>query len=206
MYQCLLNNKPFLEAERVIDEYVKGWPEGGNNRIESQYIVIRQSDKSFTDNRQKDIEKENFIKECTQYAISVFENYGPEDSVEGLVNKISEFTKDINLAWELFWFIPAIYCRLVLSGPNYTDTVILVLPDDRRIFGKLYDYEAYVVGVDIVIKKLQDNQSQENIKKILFLSEEFKALQKLLKEGSNAKDLQPVPMVLMAPRSYIVSD
>lgn len=206
MYQCLLNNKPFLEAERVIDEYVKGWPEGGDNRIESQYIVIRQSDKSFTDNRQKDIEKENFIKECTQYAISVFENYGPEDSVEGLVNKISEFTKDINLAWELFWFIPAIYCRLVLSGPNYTDTVILVLPDDRRIFGKLYDYEAYVVGVDIVIKKLQDNQSQENIKKILFLSEEFKALQKLLKEGSNAKDLQPVPMVLMAPRSYIVSD
>ncbi len=206
MYQCLLNNKPFLEAERIIDEYAKGWPESDNNMIESQYIIIRQSDKSFMDNRQKDIDNENFMKECTKYAISVFENYGPKDSVEGLVNKVAEYTKDINLAWEFFWFIPAIYCRLVLSGPNYTDTVILVLPDDRRIFGKLYDYEAYVAGVDIVIKKLQENQSQENIQNILFLSDEFKALQKLLKEGSNAQDLQPVPMVLMAPKSYTVSD
>ena len=153
-----------------------------------------------------DIENENFMKECTQYAITVFESYGPQDSVEGLVNKIAEFTKDMNLAWEFFWFIPAIYCRLVLNGPNYTDTVILVLPDDRRIFGKLYDYEAYVVGVDIVIKKLQENQSKESIQKILFLSDEFKALQKLLNEGSKAQDLQPIPMVLMAPKSYTVSD
>jgi len=67
MYQCLLNNKPFLEAERILDEYVKQLP-AGNNVIEMQYIIIRQSDKSYNENRQKDIEYENFMKECAEYA------------------------------------------------------------------------------------------------------------------------------------------
>jgi len=205
MYQCLLNNKPFLEAERILDEYVKQLP-AGNNVIEMQYIIIRQSDKSYNENRQKDIEYENFMKECAEYAISVFGNYGPEDSVEGMVNKIAEFTKDINIAWEFFWFIPAIYCRTVLFGPNYTDTVIMVLPNDKRIFGKLYDYETYVIAVEVVLKKLQENQDQKEIEKILSLSDECKALNKMLKQGSRPEDLQPVPMVLMAPASYAVPD
>jgi len=206
MYQCLLNNKPYLEAERVLDEYMKQLPAGNSNMIEMQYIIIRQSDKSYNENRQKDIEHENFMKECAEYAISVFANYGPEDSVEGLVNKIAEYTKDVNVAWEFFWFIPAIYCRTALYGVNYTDTVIMVLPDDRRIFGKLYDYETYVIAVDVVLKKLQENQSQKEIEKILLLSDEYKALQKMVKEGSNLQDLKPVPMFLMAPANYTVSD
>jgi len=123
-----------------------------------------------------------------------------------MVNKIAEFTKDINIAWEFFWFIPAIYCRTVLFGPNYTDTVIMVLPNDKRIFGKLYDYETYVIAVEVVLKKLQENQDQKEIEKILSLSDECKALNKMLKQGSRPEDLQPVPMVLMAPASYAVPD
>lgn len=206
LYQCNLNNRPFLEAERILDEYVKQLPSGRGNSVEMQYIIIRQSDESYNENRQKDIEYENFLKECAEYAISVFEDYGPEDTVEGLVNKIAEFAKDFNIAWELFWFIPAIYCRVVMQGVSYADTVILVLPDERRFFGKLYDYETYLAAVDVVLKKLQENQSKSKIEKILFLSEEFKALQKMLKEGSDPKDLRPVPMVLMAPLSYNVID
>lgn len=206
MYQCLLNNKPFLEADRILEEYVKGWTANNTYMVEIQYIVIRQSDKSWNENKEKDIENESFMKKCAQYAIGVFESYGPDDNIEGLVNKIAEFTKDLNLAWEFFWFIPAIYCRLILSGPNYPDTVVMVLPDDRKIFGKLYDYESYVIGVDVVIQDLQTNKSQENIQKVLLLSDEFKALQKALSEGSKPEDLQAIPMVLMVPRNYVVND
>ncbi|OPZ92996.1 MAG: hypothetical protein BWY74_01330 [Firmicutes bacterium ADurb.Bin419] len=206
MFQCLLNNKPFYEAERILGDYVKDWPENKSYMAQMQYIIIRQSDKSWNENREKDIENDKFMKSCAEYAISVFENFRPEDSVEGLVNKIAEFTKDINLAWEFFWFIPAIYCRMLLRGPKYTDTVVLVLPDDRRIFRKLYDYEAYVVGVDAVIQSLQTNEDKEKIQKVLFLSEEFKSLQQAVSSGNNPENLQSIPMVLMAPLSYIYKD
>lgn len=205
-YQCLLNNKPFLEAERIIEEYIKGWPASNSYMAEMQYIVIRQSDKSWNESREKDIEKENFDKKCAEYAISVFEDYSPDDNVEGLINKIAEFTKDINMAWEFYWFIPAIYCRVLLGGPKYSDTVVLVLPDDRKIYKKLYDFESYVIGVDVVLQRIQTNQNQEKFQKVLFLSDEFKALQQALAGGSRPQDLQAVPMVLMAPLSYVVKD
>lgn len=206
MYQCLINNKPFYEAERILEQYVKDWPSSNTYMAQMQYIIIRQSDKSWNENREKDIENEKFMKSCAEYAIEVFENFKPEDSVEGLVNKIAEFTKDINLAWEFYWFIPAIYCRILLRGPKYTDTVVLVLPDDRRIFRKLYDYESYVIGVDVVIQKLQTNADKEKVQKLLFLSEEYRSLQQALSSGNKPEDLQAIPMVLMAPLSYTVKD
>ncbi len=204
IFQCLLNNKPFYEAERMLGDYIKDWPDNNSYMAQMQYIMIRQSDKSWNENREKDIENEKFMKSCAEYAISVFENFRPEDSVEGLVNKIAEFTKDINLAWEFYWFIPAIYCRMLLRGPKYTDTVVLVLSDDRRIFRKLYDYETYVIGVDAVIQSLQANNDKEKIQKVLFLSEEFRSLQQALSSGNKPEELQAIPMVLMAPVNYIV--
>lgn len=206
MFQCLLNNKPFYEAERILEEHVKGWTKTNSYMAQMQYIVIRQTDKSWNENREKDIEYEKFMKSCAEYAISIFEDFKPEDSAEGLVNKIAEFTKDINLAWEFYWFIPAIYCRMLVRGPKYTDTVVLVLPDDRRIFRKLYDYEAYVIGVDAVIQSLQMNKDKEKVQKVLFLSDEFKSIQQALNSGHKPEDLHAVPMVLMAPVNYILED
>lgn len=205
-YQCLLNNKPFLEAERILDEYVQGLPADNSIMLEMQYIIIRQSDESYNENIQKDIEHENFMKECAEYAIGVFENYGPEDSIEGLINKIAEYAKDFNAAWEFLWFIPAIYCRAVLQGVMYTDTVIQILPEGKRVINKLYDYETYLIAVDVVLKKLQENQDPQKIEKILLLSDEYKALQKMVKEGSDPKDLRPVPMVFVTPSTYTVLD
>lgn len=173
-------------------------------REETKEGKLEDTDKSLNGDREKDIEKENFMKKGAEYAISVFENYEANDNVLGLVNKIAEFTKDINLAWEFFWFIPAIYLRTVLNGPKYTDTVILVMPDNRNISGKLYDYKSYVIAVDVVLQSLQMKKSQEQIQKVLFLSEEFKALQQAISNGSKPEDLEAKPMVLMAPVNYVV--
>lgn len=165
---------------------------------------LEDTNKSLDGDREKHIEKENFMKKCAEYAISVFENYKADDNVLGLVNKIAEFTKDVNLAWEFFWFIPAIYLRTVLNGLKYTDTVILVMPDNRNISSKLYDYKSYVIAVDVVIQSLQMKKSQEQIQKVLFLSEEFKTLQQAISNGSKPEDLEAKPMVLMAPVNYVV--
>jgi hypothetical protein len=163
---------------------------------------LEDTDKALDGDKEKDIEKENFMKKCAEYAISVFESYEADDNVLGLVNKIAEFSKDVNLAWEFFWFIPAIYLRTVFYDIKFTDTVVLVMPDNRNIRSKLYDYKSYVIAVDVVLQSFQMKKTQEQIQKVLFLSEEFKEIQKTINNGSKPQNLEAKPMFIMAPVDY----
>lgn len=163
---------------------------------------LADAGKALNVNKEMDIEKEIFMKKCAEYAISVFESYEADDNVLGLVNKIAEFSKDVNLAWEFFWFIPAIYLRAVFNDIKFTDTVVLVMPDNSNIRSKLYDYQSYVIAVDVVLQSLQMKKTQEQIQKVLFLSEEFKEIQKGMNNGSKPQNLETKPMFIMAPVDY----
>lgn len=144
-----------------------------------------------------------FIKGCAAQAVSVLENYSDNDNEQDLINRIAEYTKDYNLAWELYCFIPAIYCRLFFREPKYPDTVTLVMPDKRKLDVKLQEFESFKIAIEAVIEGLESDKDDDKIEKILFLSPDFHALNKAVnKEGNQMKDVKFSPMVLIAPEGY----
>lgn len=45
--ECTLNNEPFYEANKKMEQYAKEWEIAGNFKGEKQYIIIRQYDKTL---------------------------------------------------------------------------------------------------------------------------------------------------------------
>ncbi|HEX9058610.1 MAG TPA: hypothetical protein VF941_00355 [Clostridia bacterium] len=144
-----------------------------------------------------------FIKWCAGQAVNVLENYSDDDNEQDLINRIAEYTKDYNLAWELYCFIPAIYCRLFFREPKYPDTVTLVMHDTRKLDVKLQEFESFKIAIEAIIEALENDKNDDKIEKILFLSPDLHALNKAVnKEGNQMKDVKIFPIVLNAPKGY----
>lgn len=202
--QCLFNNKPFPEADRIMENYVKVWNTENKFKGEKQYIIIRQCDKTWNEYGIKESNNNKFIKECAEHAIKVLEDRNENENEEALINRIADFTKNTNLAWELYCFIPSIYCRIIFREADYSDMVTIIMPDGRKINLELNGFKSYTAAQEAVIESLQSDKDEKKIKNVLFLSADVKVLNSAVMGGSKMEDLQFTPLQLFAPEGYVI--
>ncbi|WP_019639322.1 hypothetical protein [Paenibacillus fonticola] len=143
-------------------------------------------------------DRENELNTIIDLAIEVMAN--PEyESTEEIIRQIAGITKDETLAWELYCFIPAVYCRFIIKKVTYSDEFITMFPDGSRVTNLLSNQRTYQAIQDTVRSKFRGNMSDEQIQHIMYQSAELNAINNALHNGSALGDLMLGPMVLIAP-------
>lgn len=196
--QCTFNNEPFYEANEKIENYAQSWDSYNEFKGEKQYIVIRQCDKTWTPSKYSNQNMNNIIDQ----AIDIIEKCSSSSDYDNLFENINKVTKDIDLAFELYCFIPEIYCRIMIPQVQYSEEVIIVMPDETKKSMYLSQFNIYGKTKKRIFERFQSNFNKDKAQNILFISSNFKAINSALHQGSELENLITTPMMLTAPENY----
>ncbi len=196
--QCTFNNEPFLKAQKKMEEYARSWNTRNQFKGEKQFIIIRQCDKTW---RQ---EKYNYgnLKKYVFGAIELFENCSNQAEYDLLFERIARLTGDLDLAIELYSFIPEIYCGITLPEIQYSDEISLIKPDGSRTNIFLSQLSNLALIKRLVREKLQFGFDKDKYNRILFQSATFKAINDALNQGSKLENLAVQPLAISVTEDY----
>lgn len=187
--QCTLNNEPFYAAEEKLIKYAEGWNTKGQFKVEKQYIIVRQCDKTWRFNKYADIDFIELVNKSIDIMI--------ESNYDNFLDKTTSEIGDDNLAFELCSFIPELYCRILFREVKYSDEVIIERLDGTRKIMYLSQFYVFNKIKNIVYRRIQSEADREKVKKILAFSASFNAINKALFDGSRLEDLAVGPIVLV---------
>lgn len=139
------------------------------------------------------------ISKTIAMAIDTIKSCNDEDSNDDIINRISKFTKDEYLAWELYCFIPIAYCRLLLHDLKFSDEAIYSMPDGSQRKKVLSNINTYKQVKKIASERYRSGIDKADISNILFHSSEFNAINNALNAGSKLENLMIGPVMLFAP-------
>ena len=196
--QCTFNNEPFLKAQQKMEEYAKSWNTGNQFKGEKQFILIRQCDKTW---RQGKYNYEN-LKKYVFGTIELFENCSTEADWEGLFESIADLTGDIDLAIELYSFIPELYCKFTLPEIQYSDEVVLIKPDGSKSNVYLSQLSRLTLIKRLIREKLNTGFDKDKYNHILFQSATFKAINNALNQGGGLENLATLPLAINVTEDY----
>lgn len=196
--QCTFNNEPFLKAQQKMEEYAKSWNTGNQFKGEKQFILIRQCDKTW---KQGKYNYEN-LKKYVFGTIELFENCSTEADWEGLFERIADLTGDIDLAIELYSFIPEVYCKFTLPEIEYSDEVVLIKPDGSETNVYLSQLSRLTLIKRLIREKLQSGFDKDKYNHVLFQSATFKAINNALNQGGELENLAPLPLAIDVTEDY----
>nr|WP_314466261.1 DUF6348 family protein [uncultured Clostridium sp.] len=196
--QCTFNNEPFLKAQQKMEEYAKSWNTGNQFKGEKQFILIRQCDKTW---KQGKYNYEN-LKMYVFGAMELFENCSTEADWEGLFVRIADLTGDIDLAIELYFFIPELYCKLTLPEIQYSDEVVLIKPDGSEINVYLSQLSRLTLIKRLVREKLHSGFDKDKYNHVLFQSATFRAINSALNQGGELENLATLPLAIDVTEDY----
>ncbi|SHI95611.1 hypothetical protein SAMN02745163_01104 [Clostridium cavendishii DSM 21758] len=200
--ECTLNNEPFYEANQKMEEYAKVWRTEGNFKGEKQYIIIKQCDKTWKHSKYSEKEINTIINKT----IDIIESYSNEKNYDNLFEKIVAVTNNISLAFELYYFIPEVYCRIIFREVQYSDEFIIVMADETKKVIYLSQFKLYSQIKKIVFNRIKSNIDNTKLKNILLLSYNFSVINATINEGKKLEDLSILPKMLIAPKNYRVVD
>ncbi|MCP1309812.1 hypothetical protein [Paenibacillus tyrfis] len=140
----------------------------------------------------------NELIQSIRHAIEIME-HADSESHEEIIEKISQYTEDERLAWELYCLIPSVYCRMIVKEVQYSDEMIVIFPDDTQQKALLSNNRVYKVIQGVVADKFSGEIDNGKIQNILFQSSEFNAINNALNDGSSLEDLMTGPLVMFAP-------
>jgi hypothetical protein len=196
--QCTLNNERFSKAEQKMKEYAQKWEVNNQFKGEKQYIILRQCDKTWKPSKY-DL---NNMRKFVFGAIELFEECSSEEEYNMLFENIARLTGDVDLASELFYFIPELYCQITLPEVGYSDEIIVVKPDQSQTSIYLSQISSYALIKKLVIEKFQTGFNKEKYQKVLYYSASFKAINDAILKGSKLENLACLPLMVNVYEHY----
>ncbi|RYY50977.1 MAG: hypothetical protein EOO06_02080 [Chitinophagaceae bacterium] len=115
--------------------------------------------------------------------------------MDELVTGIKIFAGDASLALNLYYYIPAAFCRIVYPEPEYSNEIVLAKSGKTIRTHSLADDKIFKVVMEESSKSYARDNTADKIVSILVHSAEFDALNKALHAGSSLQDLGFSPSV-----------
>jgi hypothetical protein len=196
--RCTFNNEPFLKAQQKMEEYAKSWNTGNQFKGEKQFILIRQCDKTW---KQGKYNYEN-LRKYVFGAIELFENCSTQAEWEVLFERIAKLTGDIDLAIELYSFVPEVYCEITLPEIQYSDEIVLIKPDGSKTTVFLSQLSSLAFIKRLIREKLQFGFDKDKYNRVLFQSATFKAINDALNQGAKLENLVISPLTINVNEDY----
>ncbi len=179
--QASINNSISYELTSLLSKYASGWNEKQTYHSQKEYILLIQDDSTY--------EKYPFsFKQISDYTSQTIEIMKKSDDISWVLEKIIDMCGDRNLAVELCFFIPEIYCSSVMSINELDDIKIrtgesILLLKKSQISSYGYIEKSIASYIDTV------HPSKDESLKILRFSSKLSAVSKAVNDGSKVKDL-----------------
>lgn len=181
-----INGKEAIEISKKLCNYALEWNCINEIHTEKQGCLLLQDTKSY---EQSDFSKEEIMK-YTAKAILLFEKCKDKEMHKKIREQISKWCKDDSLAYEIFAFIPEIYCKIAHPDIEYGEKLFLIHKgkETRELYQSQLQSFAYVEK--IVKKHFEvDHPDKETLQQVLAFSINNTAIQKSLEQGTAAEDL-----------------
>lgn len=121
---------------------------------------------------------------------------------EDVLEKLNTELKNLSLSFELYCFLPEVYCRLLIPTFKFSDTVVLAASEQDQKTMKLTQFDSYNIIAQIGESRFLSGKYKENIQKVIYTSSTLNALNNALNSGSKLEDLVGTPLILMIPEGY----
>lgn len=196
--ECKINNEPFPAAQARIEEYLETTDANTQFKSEKQYLIIKQSNLTWSPDKYSP----NQLRSIIHATIDLMYNCSTQDEYELLLDNINYLSQDPHLSFELYCFIPEIYCQLVIPEVQYSNQVIIVLPNQTRYQLYLSQFKVYSSLKKVIQERIQTNKSPDESRKILYFSSNFDAINQALNNGREPRNLVMKTSILPAPAGY----
>ncbi len=175
-----INGFEATEISEKILSLAMDWEIIGSMHTEKQYFTFVQREETY--------EKSCFTKEQIQtFAKKAMQEYEVcKDKQEHIkiLNQLIKVCGDDSLAYEIFGFIPEIYCKYAYPNIEFGEKLLVVQKEEKTI--EIYQSQVQsFLYIDEIIKKHFENDSitEEALKNVLSFSANAKAIYKTQQQG-----------------------
>lgn len=196
-----INGKEASELSESLLAYAESWDCLGTYHTEKQCFLLIQDERSY---EESDFAKDEII-EYTKKAIKLFEKCKSSEEHKKIRAQLIKQCKDDSLAYELFAFVPELYCTYAYAEVEFGDKLFLVQKDKKT--RKLYQtqLQSFPYIEECIMDHLNnDDVSAETIQRVTAFSANARAIRKAVKEGDNLKDLLIPGIGYFAKADYIL--
>jgi len=125
-------------------------------------------------------------KELIEQSVDIFlGDYNEEEKF----NEIQKLTSSRDDALILYLFIPYVFCQFFLPEVSYTDHYFTTDKSDNEIKHKFADSKLYMEMREVISQNWENYKLERNFMNVLWFSAEFKAINKLVKQKSDLKNI-----------------
>ena len=179
--QANINNSLCFELTSLLRSYASEWDDTQTFRSQKEYILLIQDDSTY--------EQYPFsFAQISEYTSQTINLINKADNMSDVLNKTINICGDRNLAAELCFFIPEIYCSAVLKVNEHDD--IRMRSGEHIHSLKKSQISSYGYIEKNIISYIDTvHPSKDESMKILRFSSKFSAVSKAISEGTNIEDL-----------------
>lgn len=116
--ECRINDIVDTELSSMIADYVSGWKTDGFCS-QKQFFIFRQEEETYIPYPHT---KEQ-VKEYTRQAIELFYCYAKQQDYDSYMKKLFDLTRDMDLAEELYTFLPEMCAEVAFPKIKYPELV-----------------------------------------------------------------------------------
>ncbi|MGL4774634.1 MAG: hypothetical protein ACRC2K_13815 [Clostridium sp.] len=142
------------------------------------------------------------IDEKVDTCIKIMSRCKNLEDINGVFENVVMEIGDIELAFELYSFIPDVYCRVIFPEVFYDDEIIFKLEDGKEYELSSTGFFGYIQVQNAVFERINKKLDNDIQEKIIIHSINFKKMNKALNEGEEMSNIRIGAMILNAPKGY----
>lgn len=196
-----INGREDSELSELLLPYAQNWDCIGSYHTEKQNFLLIQEERSY---EPSDFTGDN-IRQYTRKAIKWYEKCGSKEEHRKLREQLIRLCKDDSLAYEIFSFVPEIYCKYAYPKVEYGSRLFLIQKDQktRELYQSQLQSFSYIE--ETVMEHLKrDHVNRSIIENVISFSANARAIQKAMDNGDALDELMIPGIGYYARNDYIM--
>lgn len=192
-----LNGVLIPALTEIIEKYARGWENIGSYYTEKQCVFFVQDDTTYEICPYS-------RKEAIDGALRFIKLFESGKEYEAIYEDRESFAKTKDLAAELFFLIPEIYCEVIINNVKYSD-IVVIMKESGEVESvhtsqmRVYNYikEAIYTHLD------REHPSDEKIFNVISLSARYLSISSALKKGEEElENLNSAYLTIPVDKNY----
>lgn len=192
-----LNGVLIPTLTEIIEEYARGWENIGSYYTEKQCVFFVQDDTTYEICPYS-------RKEAIDGALKFIKLFESGKEYEAIYEDRESFAKTKDLAAELFFLIPEIYCEVIINNVKYSD-IVVIMKESGEVESvhtsqmRVYNYikEAIYTHLD------REHPSDEKIFNVISLSARYLSISSVLEKGEEElENLNSAYLTIPVDKNY----
>lgn len=180
-----VNGVEDVELSEALLPYAQNWDCIGSYHTEKQNILFIQSEESY---EPSDFTREE-ICQYTKKAIKWYEKNGDKDRRK-IREQLIKLCKDDSLAYEIYSFVPEIYCKYAYPNVEYGNHLYIIQKDQKTKDAYQSQLQSFAYIEETVMEHLKNNQVNRNvIEGVIHHSANARAIKQAMAQGDQADEL-----------------